>query len=212
MTTTAAHQEPDADTAEPSPGGPIGAGRPFAWLLVVTGFLGLLAGWVITIDKFNLLEDTEYDPACSINAVLSCGSIMQSDQASVFGFPNPMLGLVTYGAVIAIGMGLVAGARYRRWFWLGLQGGTLFGVVFCTWLMYQSLYVISALCLWCCLAWLATIVMFWYTTVHNLRHRVLPAPEGLRRTVLEFHWLLPAVHVGIVLMLVFTNWGSALWA
>ncbi|MFX4292207.1 vitamin K epoxide reductase family protein [Streptomyces bohaiensis] len=212
MTTTAAHQEPDADTAEPSPGGPIGAGRPFAWLLVVTGFLGLLAGWVITIDKFNLLEDTEYDPACSINAVLSCGSIMQSDQASVFGFPNPMLGLVTYGAVIAIGMGLVAGARYRRWFWLGLQGGTLFGVVFCTWLMYQSLYVISALCLWCCLAWLATIVMFWYTTVHNLRHRVLPAPEGLRRTVLEFHWLLPALHVGIVLMLVFTNWGSALWA
>lgn len=217
MTTTAASEGPRTDTAESAPDDAaaptgVGAGRAFGWTLVITGFLGLLAAWVITLDKMELLRNADFKPACSINAIVSCGSIMESDQAEVFGFPNPMLGLVSFGAVIAIGAGLLAGARYRRWFWLGLQGGTLFGVAFCTWLMYQSLYVIGALCLWCCLVWAAVIVMFWYTTVHNLRHRLLPAPEGLRRGVLEFHWLLPAVHLGIVLMLVFTRWGSALWA
>lgn len=36
---------------------------------------------------------------------------MKSEQATVFGFPNPMLGLVAYGVVVAIGAGLLAGAR-----------------------------------------------------------------------------------------------------
>jgi uncharacterized membrane protein len=216
MTTTAASEGHRAGSAEPSGGaagkpGGAGASRPFGWMLVITGFLGLLAAWVITLDKLELMENADFKPACSINEVVSCGSIMQSDQAEAFGFPNPMLGLVGFGAVIAIGMGLLAGARYRCWFWLGLQGGTLFGVVFCTWLMYQSLYEIGALCLWCCLVWAATIVMFWYTTVHNLRNRFLPAPDGLRAGVLEFHWVLPVLHVGIIFMLVLTRWGSALW-
>ncbi|MFD5316208.1 vitamin K epoxide reductase family protein [Streptomyces sp. NPDC127098] len=184
----------------------VGARRGFALLLVITGFAGLLASWVITLDKFHLLEDPNFTPACSLNPVISCGSIMESDQASAFGFPNPMLGLVAYGSVITIGMGLLAGARYRRWFWLGLQGGTLFGVGFCTWLQYQSLYEINALCLWCCLAWVATIVMFWYTTVHNVREGVLRVPRGVRATLEEFHWLLPAVHVGIIGMLILTRW------
>ncbi|MFD7511806.1 vitamin K epoxide reductase family protein [Streptomyces sp. NPDC059853] len=197
-----------ARTQEPAQDGPeeVGAGRGFAVLLVITGFMGLLAAWVITLDKFHLLEDPDFTPACSLNPIVSCGSIMESDQAAVFGFPNPMLGLVSYGAVIAIGMGLLAGARYRRWFWLGLQGGTLFGVAFCTWLQYQSLYEISALCLWCCLAWVATIFMFWYTTAHNIRHGIIPAPAGVKRTIEEFHWLFPVVHVAIIGMLVLTRW------
>ncbi|MET9934390.1 vitamin K epoxide reductase family protein, partial [Streptomyces sp. NPDC006324] len=150
---------------DPAPG-TIGASRAFARLLVITGAAGLLAAWVITLDKFKLLEDPGFTPGCSLNPVVSCGNVMKSEQASVFGFPNPMIGLVAYGMVIAIGVGLLAGARYRGWFWLGLNAGTLFGVGFCAWLTYQSLYEINALCLWCCLAWVGTIVMFWYVTSH----------------------------------------------
>ncbi|MFE1383057.1 vitamin K epoxide reductase family protein [Streptomyces sp. NPDC058740] len=184
----------------------IGASRAFAWLLVITGAAGLLAAWVITIDKFKLLEDPGFTPGCSLNPIVSCGNIMKSEQASVFGFPNPMLGLVTYGMVVAIGVGLLAGARYRRWYWLGLNAGMLFGVGFCTWLMYQSLYEINSLCLWCCLAWVATIVMFWYTTSHNVRQGAIPAPRGLRTFFDEFTWVLPVLHIGIIGMLILTRW------
>ncbi|WP_336321463.1 vitamin K epoxide reductase family protein [Streptomyces lavendofoliae] len=184
----------------------VGAGRAFAWMLVVTGAAGLLAAWVITLDKFKLLQDPGFTPGCSLNPVVSCGSIMKSEQAAVFGFPNPMLGLVTYGMVVAIGAGLLAGARHRRWYWLGLNAGTLFGVGFCMWLMYQSLYEINALCLWCSLAWVATIVMFWYVTSHNVRNGLLPAPRAVRGFLDEFTWVLPVLHTGIIGMLILTRW------
>lgn len=172
MTTTGA----GADTASRTYGG----SRALALLLVITGAAALLAAWVITIDKFKLLEDPNFTPGCSLNPVVSCGNIMKSEQASAFGFPNPMLGLVAYGIVICVGMSLLAGARFRRWYWLTLNAGMLFGVGFCAWLMYQSLYHINSLCLWCCLAWVATILMFWYVTSHNVRQVLIPAPGWLR--------------------------------
>ncbi|MFC9652490.1 MULTISPECIES: vitamin K epoxide reductase family protein [unclassified Streptomyces] len=195
-----------SDREEGTATGTVGGSRAFALLLVITGAAGLLAAWVITLDKFKLLEDPGFTPGCSLNPVVSCGNIMKSDQASAFGFPNPMLGLVTYAVVIFIGIGLLAGARYRSWFWLGLNAGTLFGVGFCTWLQYQSLYTISSLCLWCCLAWVATILMFWYVTSHNIRQGVLPAPSWLRGFLGEFTWVLPVLHIGIIGMLVLTRW------
>ncbi|MEU3631100.1 vitamin K epoxide reductase family protein [Streptomyces fradiae] len=200
MTTT---PEVDDVSADPRTHG---ASRAFAWMLIVTGAAGLLAAWVITLDKFKLLEDPSFTPGCSFNPVVACRNIMESDQATVFGFPNPMLGLVTYGMVILIGVGLLAGARYRRWYWLGFNAGTLFGVGFCTWLMVQSLYEINALCLWCCLAWVATIVMFWYVTSNNVRAGMLPGPDGLKRFLDEFTWVLPVVHIGIIGMLILTRW------
>ncbi|MDQ0841578.1 MULTISPECIES: vitamin K epoxide reductase family protein [unclassified Streptomyces] len=208
MTSAAAK---DVSTDEDAPGGRrVGSGRAFAWLLVVTGAAGVLAAWVITIDKFKILEakiaGTTFTPGCSLNPVVSCGSVMESDQAAAFGFPNPMLGLVTYGIVVCVGMSLLAGARFRRWYWLTFNAGTLFGVGFCTWLMQQSLYEINALCLWCCLAWVATIFMFWYVTSHNVRHGLLPAPAWLRGFLDEFTWVLPVLHTGVIGMLILTRW------
>jgi uncharacterized membrane protein len=183
-----------------------GAGRGFALLLVLTGAAGLLASWVITLDEFKLLEDPDFTPGCSLNPVVSCGNVMESDQASAFGFPNPMLGLVAYGVVVCVGVSLLAGAAFPRWYWLTFTAGCLFGVGFVTWLQYESLYRISALCLWCCLAWIATVPLFWYVVSFDVRHGFLPAPDGLRRFLDEFTWVLPVAHLGAVGMLVLTRW------
>lgn len=187
-------------------GEPEAGRRAPAWLLVLTGAAGVLASWVITLDKFLLLEDPDFKPACSLNPVVSCGSVMKSDQAAVFGFPNPLLGLVAFGAVVCVGAGLLAGARHRGWFWLGLNAGMLFGVGFCTWLMVQSLYEINALCLWCCLTWTATLLMFWAVTAYNVRTGALPAPGPVRTFFTEFGWAPPALHIGVIGMLILTRW------
>ena len=71
---------------------------------------------------------------------------------------------------------------------------------------------INALCLWCSLAWVATITMFWYVTSFNVRHDFLPAPGRLKRFLGEFTWVLPVTHVGIIGMLILTRWGANLWA
>lgn len=205
MTTTASREPARTDEDGRSPV-VVGASRAFGWMLVITGAAGLLAAWVITLDKIQLAEDPDFTPGCSLNPVVSCGSIMESDQATAFGVPNPLIGLVAYAVVICVGMSLLARARFPRWYWLSFHAGTLFGVGFCTWLMYQSLYNIGALCLWCCLAWAATLIMFWYVTAHNVRAGFLPAPVPVRDFFAEFGWVLPVLHLGIIGLLILTRW------
>ncbi|MER7752051.1 vitamin K epoxide reductase family protein [Kitasatospora sp. NPDC097643] len=182
-----------------------GASRPFAWLLLIGGAVGLFASAVLTLDKIRLLKDPSYVPTCNINPIISCGSIMRSDQAEAFGFPNSLLGLAGFAVVIAIGAGLLAGAAYRRWFWLGLQAGTVFGIGFVTWLMYQALYRIGALCPYCMVVWAAMIPLFWYTTLHNLRTGIIPTGRALRPVVREaarYHWVVPALWYAVIALLI----------
>ncbi|WP_327086531.1 vitamin K epoxide reductase family protein [Nonomuraea sp. NBC_01738] len=142
--------------------------RLLPWLLTIGGLLGLVAAFVLTIEKIALLKNPDYVPSCSINPVLSCGSVMKTWQADLLGFPNPLLGIVAFAVVTTVGVALLAGARLPRWFWWGLQAGVTLGVVFVHWLIYQSLYEIGALCPYCMIVWTVTIPIFLYVTLRNL--------------------------------------------
>lgn len=146
-------------------------------LLVVLGMIGFLASADIAIEKTALLKNPNYEPSCNLSPLLSCGSVMATKQAEAFGFPNPFIGIAGFAIVVTVGMGILAGANYKRWFWLGLQAGTLFGVGFVTWLQYQSIFVIEALCPWCMVVWSVTIPIFLYTLVYNLREGHLRLPQ-----------------------------------
>jgi len=154
-------------------GGDEAPSRALAWLLLAAGVLGVLAAGVLTVEKIALLTDSSYVPSCSLNPVLNCGSIMRTDQAEVFGFPNPLLGLAAFPLLSATGLGLLAGARFRRWYWLGLQAGVTLGAAFVVWLVFQSLYRINALCPYCMVVWAVVAAVFWTVTAHNTRTGVL---------------------------------------
>ena len=145
--------------------------RFYPWLLIVGGSLGLLASYVIMVDKLKLLENPKFVPSCSINPVLSCGTVMQSAQAHAFGFPNPFLGLAGYAAVVTIGVAILAGAKFKSWFWKGFNLGTLGGVAFIQWLIFETTFRIQAICLWCVLAWIVTIPIFVFTTAWTFGDR-----------------------------------------
>ncbi|MPZ00243.1 MAG: vitamin K epoxide reductase [Actinophytocola sp.] len=143
-------------------------GRTVRWLYVVGGGIGLVASFVLMVEKIALLADPNYVPTCSLNPVLSCGSVMATPQAAAFGVANPLLGVTGFAMVLTAGAALIAWFRPPRWFWLALQAGTTFGVGFVHWLIWQSLYSIGALCPYCMVVWAVTIPLFWYTTLHNL--------------------------------------------
>ncbi|MEV6812358.1 vitamin K epoxide reductase family protein [Micromonospora sp. NPDC051296] len=161
--------------------------RVTAWVLAIGGGIGLLAAGTLTVEKINLLSDADYVPTCSINPILSCGSVMTTPQAAAFGIPNPLLGIAGFAVVTTLGVILLAGVRLPRWFWLGLQAGATFGVVFVHWLIYQSLYVISALCPYCMAVWVVTIAIFLYTTLHNLRRIPPSSPLARLAGVASYH-------------------------
>ena len=143
--------------------------RGLGVLLAGGGIVGLVAAFTLTYDKLELIKNPDYVPSCNFSAVLSCTNIMKSPESSVFGFPNPLLGLIGFSVVVTLGVLLLAKLDFPEWVWVGLQAGVLFGVAFVTWLQYQSLYDITALCPWCMVVWTVTIPMFLYVTLRNLR-------------------------------------------
>lgn len=154
--------------------------RLLPWLLLVGGAIGLLAAFVLTIERIALLKNPAYVPTCSLNPILSCGSVMTKPQAEAFGFPNPLIGIAGFAGLSLIGAALLSGASFRRWFWLGLQAGVTFGIVFVHWLIAASLYQIGALCPYCMVVWTVTIPAFLYVTLHNLAVGHLPIPRRVR--------------------------------
>lgn len=149
---------------------PAFSGVRLAWTLTLGGLVGLAASVTLLIEKIELLKNPDYVPSCNISPILSCGSIMRTPQAELFGFPNPILGVVGFAVVVTVGVSVLAGAEYRRFFWLGLQVGATLGALFVHWLIYQSLYKIGALCPYCMVVWIVTVTIFWYVTLHNASH------------------------------------------
>lgn len=130
--------------------------------------MGAVAAVVLLLEKLALLSDPGYVPSCSIDPVLSCGTIMRTAQASAFGFPNPLLGVATFPVVAALGALVVSGVALPRWTWLALQFGSTAGLGFVVWLMGESMLVIRALCPYCIVVWVIVITICWAVTVHNM--------------------------------------------
>ena len=156
----------------------VGSDRRLGWLYVIAGMVGWIAAFTLLVEKIALIRDPAYVPTCSINPILSCGSIMQTSQSEVFGFPNPIIGVAGFAIVVTVGMAILAGARFRSWFWRGMLVGTLAGVAFVHWLIFQSLYRIDALCPYCMVVWVVTIPLFWYTVRRGIRNLSLSGRSG----------------------------------
>lgn len=180
--------------------------KALPWILILCGVIGLLCSFILTVDKMEVLKDPNYQPICNINPVLSCGSVMNSKQAEMFGFDNTFMGLAGFAVLITIGAVLLAGAQMKRWFWRGLQAGITGGVLFVHWLMYNSLYRIHSLCPFCMVVWVVVITLFVYITLYNIQHRhirlkerFVPAYEFARRHHLDIiiFWLL--IIAGLIL-------------
>lgn len=139
------------------------------WVLLIGSLIGLLFSVLIMIEKLAILEDPGHITACDFNEVLSCGSVMRTSQSSALGIPNPLFGIAGFAATAIIGAGILAGGRFRGWFWFGAQIGLTLALLFVHWLAYQSMFVIRALCPYCIVVWTVTIIMFVMVTAWNVK-------------------------------------------
>jgi uncharacterized membrane protein len=151
------------------------------WLLLIGGVVALVASVGLSIEVFNRLKNPHYVPICNLNPILSCTSVADSHQAEAFGFPNYFIGIAGYAAVATIGAVLLAGARLAKWFWRLLGLGIIFAVAFVTWLQFETLYRIGALCIFCMIVWGCTIPIFWYTALYSFQKGYIGTPRWFRR-------------------------------
>lgn len=138
---------------------------------------------MLSIEVFDRLKNPNYVPVCNLNPILSCTSVADSNQAHIFGFPNYFLGLAGYAAMATVGATLLAGAKFKRWFWRLFEIGLMFAFLFMTWLQFETIYRIGALCIFCMVLWVFTWPMFWYTTLYNLRLGNIRLPKAFSGAV-----------------------------
>ncbi|GLJ99833.1 hypothetical protein GCM10017594_30310 [Microbacterium terrae] len=148
--------------------------------LVIAGVVGWWAAFQLTVEKFAALAEPGTGASCDFSLLVQCTKNLDSWQGSVFGFPNPILGLTGWMAPIVVGMALVAGARFARWFWWCFWAGIAFAFGFVVWLISQSIFDLGTLCPWCMVTWAVTIPTFYAVTVHLFRSGQVTASERVR--------------------------------
>ena len=199
-----AQQRSSSTSAAERPLPPMTRDRPFAWLLLITGIVGWLASGALVLEKLEVLKDPNHVTVCDVNPWISCGQVMQTWQGSVFGFPNMLMGIVAFAVIITTAMGLLAGATFARWYWLGLQAGVTLGFAFVVWLWSQALYSIHILCPFCMVVWAAMIPLFVWVTVRNVAHGVIRLPAGATRILGDSGWIITALlYVAVVASIFF---------
>lgn len=151
-------------------------------VLVVGSVVGIICSLVLTYDQIRIWQNPSYQPACSLNPVVSCGSVIDSKQGHIFNIPAPFFGLMMFPALLTVGVAMFAGAKFKRWFWLVLEGGVIGGFIFVMWLLLLSLYRIHALCPFCLVTDVVVYSIVWYLTLYSIESNVIRLPTGMERT------------------------------
>ena len=186
--------------------------------MLVFAIVGLIASFVLSVEKIHLLQNPDAVLSCSINLVLDCSTVMQTWQATVFGFPNSYIGMMAYPVVITVAMiGLVGAASVLpRWFWRTAIICYALGAIFAYWLFFSSMYVIEVLCPWCLFVTFSTTILLatikHYAVRENIWQFSKPTHKKLM-TLLEkdIDKVVVAGWLVILVALVFIKFGDSLF-
>jgi len=194
--------------------------RDNRWIFIViliAATASLIAAFVLSVEAIELVRNPNATFTCSVNAVINCGTVAKSPYATLFGFPNSFIGMISEPTFILLAILLLIGVKLSRKFMFAIQimaGGAL---LFAIYLFYISTAIIGALCPWCMLVMLSTIVMFFAITKYNIRFENLYLSKRLSKKAKNFiekdyDKLSLAFIILIVIIIIITKYGSSLFA
>ncbi|HWZ66116.1 MAG TPA: vitamin K epoxide reductase family protein [Patescibacteria group bacterium] len=164
--------------------------RIVSWVILIAGIVGLFCSLILVYDQVKIWQNPSYQPTCSLNPVVSCGSVISSNTGHIFGMPAPFLGLLTFPILITLGLMLVRGVRFKKQVWLLIEAGSAGGFLFATWLFFISVYQVNALCPFCIVTDVVVFTALWYVSLHNIEQGFIRLPvlmEKIRAYVLKHH-------------------------
>ncbi|SMY12822.1 Uncharacterized membrane protein [Brevibacterium jeotgali] len=178
--------------------------------LILTGVVGLLSSFALTIDKLRLLANPDAVLACDLNPFFSCGSVMAYPQSEIFGFPNQLIGVVAFVVPIVLGVLLLTRVDIPRWVMNGLSVGLLGGIVLVTFLQYTSIFTIGVGCPWCMIVWVVTIMQFCVVVAANVLRGTF-GRTAQDSTVLRVLASMPLLIAGVWLLIIATTMVTQFW-
>lgn len=152
--------------------------------MLVAGALGLLSAFGLSVERVIQLTNPDAVLICDVNAIFNCGTVMQTWQAKLFGFPNSFIGLMGFSVVITVAVAGLSGVKFPKRFMQAAQICYGLGLIFAYWLFFQSVFVIQVLCPLCLVVTVSTTILFETLLRYNLRENNLNLPKDLHKKVL----------------------------
>ncbi len=137
--------------------------------IILFSITGLYSAFILTTEKIELLKNVDRILPCTVNIIINCASVMKSPQAELFGFPNSILGLIGYSTMLTFGVSLLFNRITTKPYILLATFGSLLSVIFSYWLLFQSVYVIGALCPYCLVSGISATNIFLALIYLNLK-------------------------------------------
>ena len=172
----------------------------WAYLVILGGMMGTYAAFSLLLGRIEYYKNPNYVPPCSINIWLDCGIVMKSKWATLFGFPNTIIGLITYPSAILTGFMMLLNPKNNS----KLMNVCLFisslGLIMNIFLLYISSYIIASLCPWCVLAGVATSNIFFSILFYNITNDHLVLKNSPKyKAMLKGNWdIIPVIVYYIV--------------
>lgn len=195
----------------------VGSSRSLFITMLIFGIVGLVVSFILSVEEIRVIQNPDAVLSCSINVILNCSTVMQTWQASVFGFPNMFIGLMAFPVVITTAVVALCGATLPRLFWRLAVAGFGLGLIFSYWLFFQSVYVIQVLCPWCLIITLTTTILFEVIMRYSLRENIFEFTKKTNSRIQAFiqkdyDKLLVASWVMLLVVLVVLKFGNGLFA
>lgn len=150
-------------------------------ILTIAAFMGFMASFLQMLDKLARLADPQSHLLCNINSVFSCSKLLDVWQSSVFGFPNALMCIILFLIMLVAGfVGITAGSISKN-MRLVLQGMAIFFIGFGFWYLWQSIFVIGAMCIYCVVCYAA--VLFISHAWLRLNYKELPIGKKMLKIV-----------------------------
>lgn len=154
--------------------------------MLIGSLLSLLASFVLSVEALQLAKNPNAALSCSVNVVLNCATVAKHPSAEMLGFPNSFIGMMAEPVVITVAIAGLAGIKFPRRFMQWAQVGYTLGLVYALVLLGISYFVIQALCPWCLLVTLTTILVWFSITRYNIREKNLPLPPDWQKKLTQF--------------------------
>ena len=185
--------------------------------MLVGAVLSLLASFVLSVEAIEIAKNPNAELSCSVNIVLNCATVAAHPSATFMGFPNSFIGMMAEPVVIAVAIAGLAGVKFPRRFMFTAQIFYTAGLLFALGLLYVSMFIIQALCPWCLLVTLTTILVWFALTRYNIREDNLYLPKKLSKRAhawldKDYDKFVMAALIFVIVAGIFLKYGDGLFA
>ena len=185
--------------------------------MLVGAVLSLLASVVLSVEAIEIAKNPNAQLSCSVNIVLNCATVAAHPSATFMGFPNSFIGMMAEPVVIAVAIAGLAGVKFPRRFMFTAQIFYTAGLLFALGLLYVSMFIIQALCPWCLLVTLTTILVWFALTRYNIREDNLYLPKKLSKRAhawldKDYDKLVMAALIFVIVAGIILKYGDGLFA